>query len=148
TIESLLHSQLSYMEPGERPDLFDIKFLRDELLYYSRDENNFFRRRRTYIFALFPDLTGARFKDAALPWQRIILLLAGIAALVGKLSEWLTTDALQFDLVLVESGKAPDLAPERELLEMLFREQITAGTVTVSRVPGPEALAAHCQVHA
>ena len=25
----------------ERPDLFDMKFVRDELLYYSRDENQF-----------------------------------------------------------------------------------------------------------
>ena len=39
SIESLLHSQLAYMETDERPDLFDIKFLRDELLYYARDEN-------------------------------------------------------------------------------------------------------------
>src|SRR5205814_9025804 len=45
TIESLLHSQLAFMEPATgdpqagtpRPDLFDIKFLRDELFYYSRD---------------------------------------------------------------------------------------------------------------
>src|SRR5262249_20230502 len=52
SIESLLHSQLAYMESGERPDLFDIKFVRDELLYYARDENQFFRRRRTFVFAL------------------------------------------------------------------------------------------------
>ena len=39
-MESLLHSQLAYMEQGSRPDLFDVKFLRDELLYYSRDEAN------------------------------------------------------------------------------------------------------------
>ncbi len=39
TIESLLQSQLALMERDERPDLFDIKFLRDELLYYARDEN-------------------------------------------------------------------------------------------------------------
>ena len=34
SIESLLHSQLAYMEP-ESPDLFDMKFVRDELFYYS-----------------------------------------------------------------------------------------------------------------
>src|SRR5262249_3238220 len=34
-IESLLQSQLAYMEKTERPDLFDAKYLRDELLYYS-----------------------------------------------------------------------------------------------------------------
>src|SRR5436190_21312792 len=29
-IESLLHSQLAYIEDNDRPDLFDIKYLRDE----------------------------------------------------------------------------------------------------------------------
>src|SRR5262249_31434448 len=53
SVESLLHSQLAYMEP-ERPDLFDIKYLRDELYYYSRDENQFLRRRRTFVFVFFP----------------------------------------------------------------------------------------------
>ena len=49
-----------------------MKFLRDELLYYSRDENQFLRRRRTFVFALFPDLVDARFKDAgpAVPADR------------------------------------------------------------------------------
>src|SRR5262249_43372771 len=32
SIESLLHSQLVFMEREGRPDLFDIKYLRDELL--------------------------------------------------------------------------------------------------------------------
>jgi hypothetical protein len=145
SIESLLHSQLSYMEPGERPDLFDIKFLRDELLYYSRDENNFLRRRRTFVLALFPDLLLSRFKDAALPWQRIILLLAALAALIGKLSEWLSTDALHFELVFMEPGKSPELAPERELVDMLFREQIAAGTVAVRSVRSAGELAALCE---
>ncbi|MGL6095290.1 MAG: hypothetical protein ACRC7O_05760, partial [Fimbriiglobus sp.] len=59
SIESLLHSQLAYMEP-EPPDLFDMKFVRDELFYYSRDENQFLRRRRAFVFALYPDLVAAR----------------------------------------------------------------------------------------
>src|SRR5204862_7702265 len=67
SIESLLHSQLAFMERDDRPDLFDIKFLRDELLFYSRDENNFLRRRRTFLFVLYPDLVQARFKDTELP---------------------------------------------------------------------------------
>src|SRR4051794_36271504 len=78
SVESLLHSQLAYMEPedAERPDLFDIKFLRDELLYYSRDENQFLRRRRTFVFVLGPDLIATRFKDSDLPYQRGVLMLA------------------------------------------------------------------------
>ena len=44
SVESLLHSQLVFMESDERPDLFDIKYLRDQLLFYA-DENQFLRRR-------------------------------------------------------------------------------------------------------
>ncbi len=103
SIESLLHSQLAYMEDrgAERPDLFDIKYLRDELLYYSRDENQFLRRRRTFVFALLPDLLRTRFKDAALPWQRIVLALALLVTAVRKLTEWLSTDSLLFEFIFV-----------------------------------------------
>jgi hypothetical protein len=105
TVESLLHSQLAYMEPDDRPDLFDIKFLRDELLYYSRDENQFLRRRRTFVFALYPDLVSTRFKDRELPYQRGVLLLALILVAIRKLAEWLTTDALIFEIVFVRESK-------------------------------------------
>src|SRR6202040_3897497 len=97
----LLDSQLAFMET-DRPDLFDIKFLRDELLYYARDENQFLRRRRTFVFALYPDLVRARFKDADLPWQRIILLLALLIVVVRKLSEWLAAEALVFEFLIVD----------------------------------------------
>ena len=127
----------------ERPDLFDIKFLRDELLYYARDENQFLRRRRTFVFALFPDLVQARFKDAELPWQRIVLLLAMLAALVRKLSEWLSTDALTFEFLFLTEA----LLPERKLLETVFREQIANHTVILQQAEA-RAVAEHCEAHA
>jgi hypothetical protein len=134
SIESLLHSQLAFMEPDERPDLFDIKFLRDELLYYARDENQFLRRRRSFLFVLHPALIHARYKDAELPCQRIILALALLLVLERKLTAWLSTDALHFELLflLKEKGELV-LGAERELVEMLFREQIENGTVTVTQ---------------
>jgi len=178
TVESLLHSQLAYMETAaaERPDLFDVKFLRDELLYYSRDENQFFRRRRTIVFALFPDLAECRVKDAGLPFQRIVLLLGLLTAAIRRLIDWLHDDALTFELLFVEGGgssrrsdfqsvrAAVDgrignpsygvesegdaaLADERELLELIFREQIANGTVVVASV-NATALAARCREHA
>jgi hypothetical protein len=136
--ESLLHSQLAYMETDERPDLFDIKFLRDELLYYARDENQFLRRRRTFVFALYPDLVNARFKDAALPYQRGVMLLALIVTVVRKLTEWLSTDALQFRMVFVNDGgdgQPPALAHEWELLRTLLPEPITNGILHLERAP-------------
>jgi hypothetical protein len=135
--ESLLHSQLVYMETDDRPDLFDIKFLRDELLYYARDENQFLRRRRTFVFVLCPDLVNARFKDPALPYQRGVMLLALLVTVVRKLSEWLSTDALQFQVLLLHEGsdnQTPVLAAEAELLRTLLPEPITNGILHLERV--------------
>lgn len=137
TIESLLHSQLALMEsePDRRPDLFDIKFLRDELLYYSRDENQFHRRRRTFVVALFPDLEQARFKDPHSPWQRLVLALALLKSAIERTTEWLAADALVFEIVFVEEPGAAPLAVERKLLEMILAEEIALETVRVSSVP-------------
>lgn len=149
SIESLLHSQLAYMDPpGQlRPDLFDIKFLRDELLYYARDENEFLRRRRTFVFALFPDLECDRVKDAGLPWQRTVLLLALLVVGVRKLTEWMSADALVFEFLWIETQEAKRLVLERTLLEILFRDQIAKGTVVFTDISSPQ-VAARCLLHA
>ncbi|MCI0464755.1 MAG: hypothetical protein L0Z62_48140 [Gemmataceae bacterium] len=148
SVESLLHSQLAYMEKDDRPDLFDVKFLRDELLYYARDENQFLRRRRTFVYALHPDLMQARYKDAELPWQRVVVVLGLLVAAVRKLTEWLSTDALRFDFFLLGGGETPPLQHEYELLETLLREQIANGTVGLLRAAGAADVARHCALKA
>lgn len=135
SIESLLHSQLAYMETAadaDRPDLFDVKFLRDELLYYSRDENQFLRRRRSFVIELQADLATARFKDPDAPYQRIVLVQALVVAVVRRLTAWLNAEALAFELVIDSSLNA-----EIELLELILRDEIEAGTVTMV-TPTPE----------
>jgi vWA domain found in the FtsH ternary systems len=134
SIESLLHSQLAYMEPVARPDLFDIKYLRDELFYYSRDENQFLRRRRTFVFAFYPDLALARTKDPGIPYQRIIMLLGLLYAAISILTEWLSDDSLKFVFVFLTDGDSMPLGHEYGLLEMLFREQIENKSVRI--LPG------------
>jgi len=146
TVESLLHSQLAYMETDDRPDLFDVKFLRDELLYYARDENQFLRQRRTFVFALAVDLVEARVKDAEAPYQRIVLLLAMLQAAVRKLTDWLSTDALRFEFVLLR-GKTPSpLEDEEGLLQMMFRDEIASGIVSIESAAKGE-LAGRCAAH-
>src|SRR5439155_26923158 len=107
SIESMLFSQLAYMEtdPALQPDLFDTLFLMDELLYYSRDENQFLRRRRTFVLALSPDLVETRFKDFELPYQRGVMLLGLLYVTVRKLTEWLSTDALNFQVLSPGEGE-------------------------------------------
>jgi hypothetical protein len=138
SVESLLHSQLAYMEEHEHPDLFDIKFVRDELLYYARDENQFLRRRRTFVFGLYPDLDRTRFKDPCLDYQRGVLLLALLYVAIRKLSEWLCTDALSFRFVFVVEGENDPLAAERELLASLLMDPIANGTVQLARAAASE----------
>lgn len=143
SIESLLHSQLAYME-DESPDLFDIKFVRDELFYYSRDENQFLRRRRAFVVVLFPDLVTARFKDPELPHQRIVMLMSSVLALFRRLSDWLSTDAIRFEVLFVQdpNGKRP-LAEEATLMELLLREPIERGDGLVAWLPDRDAVVAH-----
>ncbi len=156
SVESLLHSQLALMERDERdrPDLFDVKFLRDELLYYSRDENQFLRRRRSFVFALWPDLVQARFKDGDLPVQRIVMVLASLVSAMRKTIDWLGDDALQFVFHFVaEAGETP-LDEERKLLQRVLAEQIANGTAALETGPAAvlqtrcEALGKRSQCHA
>lgn len=144
SVESLLHSQLAFMETDERPDLFDIKFLRDELLYYARDDNQFLRRRRTFVLALCADLVKARFKALHAPYQGIVLVLALIVVAVRKLTDWLSTDALTFEMVFVTAAEAEPLRDERKLLETLLRERITNGTVRLGSAAALEEVATLC----
>lgn len=137
SIESLLQSQLAFMDPDRNPepDLFDIKFVRDELLYYSRDENQFFRRRRSFFFLLEPDLISTRFKDPQLSFQRGIYLLALIVAVIRNLEQYLTNDALQFQIIFVGAENENQLGTERALLDTLLRDQIQHGTVGIHQLP-------------
>ncbi len=141
SIESMLYSQLAFIDPdpSQRPDLFDIKYLRDELYYYSRDENQLLRRRRTFVVALHADLVETRFKDADLPYQRGVLLLALLTALVTKLTEWLSTDALHFRFLFLGPAEEPlILDDEHELLQTLLRETIANKTVSLERLTTAE----------
>jgi hypothetical protein len=127
----------------ESPDLFDMKFVRDELFYYSRDENQFLRRRRAFVFILFPDLLAARFKDAELPCQRVVMVQSLIVALVRKLTDWLSTDALRFEVIFVQDGGRNPLDEEAKLLRLLLREPIERGDGEILELPNKPGVVAH-----
>jgi hypothetical protein len=76
----------------------------------------------------------ARFKDPDLPVQRIVMILGLLLTAVRKLSDWLGTDALRFEFLLLQDKEAKPLAQEGALLEMLFREQIENQTVEIKHV--------------
>jgi hypothetical protein len=145
TIESLLHSQLAYMEPtrGVEPDMFDIKFLRDELLYYARDENQFLRRRRTIVFAMPSDWSTFRAKAAGASHQTSILLTTFVVTTIRLLTQWLGDEALKFHLVFHPSSHS-NCDPEIELLQMALKDHSEHGSLTIERLHTYE-LADRCQ---
>ena len=142
TMESLLRSELAYMDDSDesRPDIFDIKYVRDELLYYARDENQFFRRRLSFFFLLFPETVKARFKDGACSWQRIIFVMALLVTAVRKLTDWLSDDAIHFEVLFVTAGanSGEEMENERTLLETLLGDFIEKDLLKIEIVPETE----------
>ncbi len=128
SFENLVTSELAYMEDGPDLDLFDVRYVEGELLYYARDESLRVRRRRSIHFVLAPSLVAARFKDPRLPWQRLVVVLAALFAVTRRLVAWLSDDALEIRFVFV--GDA--LEPERSLAEVLLRGWVSRGIVEVS----------------
>jgi vWA domain found in the FtsH ternary systems/N-terminal helical region fused to the FtsH ternary system vWA domain len=142
SLENLVTSELIYMDPpkakghvaaGVLPDvdLFDMRYVEGELLYYTRDEAIFVRRRRLVIFALAPDLARARVKDRHLPWQRIVLVLGVVLVLTKKLVELLGDEALEIRLVFLQDDGPTPLSEERALSELMLREWRDKGMADV-----------------
>ena len=137
SLENLVTSELIYMEEGDdpasRPDLFDIRFVEGELLYYARDESVAVRKKRALVFVFDPSLMRARVKDPGESYQRLVWLQGAVTALVRKLSEWLNTEALTFELKFSMEGDETALVEEEGVLSLLLREFRERGQVEVVR---------------
>jgi len=127
-IENLVSSELVYMEDGDDPvDLFTLRYVEGELLYYTRDDSVFRRHRHVIVFALGADLEDARVKDPEVPWQRLVLALGMLVAAIRWLTEQLGHEALTVHLAFPPKV----LASERELVELLLEGEVKSGTVVV-----------------
>lgn len=137
SLENLVTSELIYMEEGDdpamRPDLFDIRFVESELLYYARDESVAVRKKRTLVLVFDASLQRCRVKDAGESYQRLVWLLGSVTALVRKLSEWLNTEALRFELIFASEAEDVALSEEEGVLSLLLREYRERGQVEVRR---------------
>ncbi len=136
SVENLVTSELIYMDDGaarDEVDLFDLRYVEGELLYYTRDESVLLRNRHVVTFALMPELSRARFKDRGARCQRLVLAMGMVLCLVRRLSEWLSREGLLFRVVFV--GGEATLAAERELAALMLREWIEKGTAEITVVP-------------
>ncbi len=141
-IENLLPGELMYMgedpfgdEPDPSVDLFALRFLENEALFFQRDSGQLRRTRRTVHLAVAPD-DGLRLK---LRWHTDPLIVI-VYGLVVRLSEDLgaifPADALRVELHIVAGdGVERERAEEdRELLRVLLRHEIARGAAEVDVV--------------
>jgi hypothetical protein len=138
SIENLVVSELVYMEDGEGPDVFTLRYVEGELLYYQRDDSVFRRRRHEIMVKLAPDLDDARVKDRGLPWQRLVLALGLIVAALRWLAEQLGDRALHVRLGFPHHA----LAEERKVIALLLEGEVARGLVTIEEISVPDAVAA------
>ncbi|HEY3807123.1 MAG TPA: hypothetical protein VGL61_31190 [Kofleriaceae bacterium] len=137
-LENLVTSELAYMEDdANEPDVFTVRYVEGELLYYTRDDSVFRRHRRVIGFAIGGDLDDARVKDRDMPWQRLIATLGMLVAAIRWLTEQLGDHALT-----IRVGFPPgQLAEEREILALMLSGEIQRGLVVVEEST-PDALVA------
>jgi hypothetical protein len=148
SLENLVTSELVYMDPPhappgasaavarrERPDvdLFDVRLLEGELLYYTRDEAIHVRRRRIVVVALDPSLVRARVKDPEAPWQRLVAALGVLFVVTQQLAALLEEESLTIEVAFLRDAEGLEpLGEERGLVRLLLREWIDRHVVDVT----------------
>jgi hypothetical protein len=137
-IENLVTSELVYMEDGPEPDVFTLRYVEGELLYYTRDDSVFRRHRHVIGIALGADLDDARVKDRDLPYQRLVMALGLVLASIRWLGEQLGDQAL----VIHVAFPPKLLAEERAILALLLEGEIARGTVVIVEQPWQDTIAA------
>jgi hypothetical protein len=132
TLENLVTSELIYMDESDSTqaksvDLFDLRFVEGELLYYARDESVSLRKKKALLFVFDSSLASARILDRGQPHQRLTWMLGLCAAVCRKLLMAFTADALTIEFVF--PAQNTPLAEERAVLELLLREYKERGQI-------------------
>jgi len=115
------------MEDGPETDVFTLRYVEGELLYYTRDDSVFRRHRQVIGIALGADLDDARVKDRDLPWQRLILAFGLLVAAIRWLTEQLGDHALTIRIAFPPNL----LSEEREIVTLLLGGEVHRGTVVI-----------------
>jgi len=142
-IENLHPAELVYMredpfgdDPDPPIDLFAIRVLENEALFFQRDSGQLRRTRRTVHLAVAPD-QGLRLK---LKWhdEALAIYVYGfLVRLIEDLSTIFPRDALRVEMhIVAPSGAARERAEaDCELLSVLLRHEIARDAASISLAP-------------
>lgn len=134
SFENLVTSELIYMDNSRvnnSTDIFDLRYVEGELLYFTRDESVCIRPQRNIFFFFDEDLVEARIKDKNIKWQRLVLWLGLTVICVRKLISWLNSERINFHFVFLKENGANKLSQERMLIELLLKEFKNTGIVSI-----------------
>jgi hypothetical protein len=117
-LENLVRSEVAYVGVGNEhdasaPDLFDVRYVEGETLYYTRDESPLLERRRVLNVAIV-EVERARAKLAELPTQTVVLIEAVILAAFKDLQLVFGSSMVQLQLAI--DGDADAVAEELGLV--------------------------------
>ena len=122
--ESLLPSQLAFWdEPIGVTDLFTWKYTRDELWYYSRDENAIRKPPLEVAIIIRPGVSEAHNFDREIGFQSLTVLMATVLEAISLLETHRENQALKIRWVFQEESSKPtgESRTEQNQLKGLLR---------------------------
>lgn len=132
-LESLMPSQIAWLDiPIGEINYFQIKYRRQELLYYSRSENLLFKIKRNIYFLIDKSLKGSRKKYPELPFQSLTMLMAVFGCLWEQLKDRVSSEGLTLSLIFVGCGQ--EFFGEKKLLQLLFSSEIQIGRMQIEDI--------------
>jgi vWA domain found in the FtsH ternary systems len=132
-LESLVPSQLVWLDiPIGEATLFAVKYERQELLYYSRQDNRLHQRLRHVAFIIDDSLGASRNKPKTLPFQRMTLVMACLLTLWSRIEGILAREALRLSWIFV--GNRNKLKDEFQLLSRLLAPEVAEGRMAFEYV--------------
>jgi len=131
SFENLVLSELVYMESGQDIDLFDVRYLEGELLYYMRDAGLLRRKRRT-IHIIYDLGEAFQTKSRGYKYPFCTLFQGFGLRLVRDLFKVFEDDAVEIHFhYLYKKAKKKEvhpeidiLQPEMELMQLLLSDHI------------------------
>jgi hypothetical protein len=125
-LESLVPSQLVWLDISIGDStLFAVKHERQELLYYSRQDNRLHQRLRHIAFIVDGSLSASRNKPKNLPFQRMTLVMSCLLTLWSRLEGILARETLRLSWIFV--GHRNSLKDEFQLLSRLLAPEVAEG---------------------
>ena len=139
SIENLVASELLYIDENhEGINLFDMRYIEGELLYYMRDEGVLLRKRRILYFILDLD-TSLQVKPINYDYQISIWAQALLLRIYTDMARIFENDSLHANFqYIVNANNRTYLEKEAGLLKIMLLDDIQHGRVEFNIAPGTD----------